>query len=205
MKSLRSAIVSAAEDKKHGLSLINCIKRFPGRQINLDLAEVFSIYDKFIEIFKRRDNMVVTLDRLATAEAVTSKTDFSKQLDLRGAGTFRWQKRQFEWLDRSRNRMVPGVIYLPQTTATNPVPVIVISHGVFEDRTAYAYLAEHLASYGFAVAALEHVGGDAKLARKYFSGMAPPPRASELLERPRDVSFLLDELQRQAQSDPTLR
>jgi predicted dienelactone hydrolase len=29
---------------------------------------------------------------------------------------------------------------------------------VAENRTTYAYLAQHLASYGFAVAAIEHVG-----------------------------------------------
>ena len=100
--------------------------------------------------------------------------------------------------------MVPGDLYLPQA-ASSPVPVIVISHGVAEDRTTYAYLAQHLASYGFAVATLEHVGGDTNRLRKYFSGLAPAPKATELLERPRDVSFLLDELERQAQSDPTLR
>jgi predicted dienelactone hydrolase len=205
MKSLRAAIISAAEDKKQGLTLINCLRRFPSRQIHLDLAEVFTIYDNFIEIFKRRDNTIVTLDRLANAEAATFKLDFSKQLDLRKSGTFRWQKQRFEWLDRARQRMVPGDLYLPQTTSANPVPVIVISHGVAEDRTTYAYLAEHLASYGFAVASVEHIGGDANRFRKYFSGMAPAPVATELLQRPRDVSFLLNELQRRAQSNPSLR
>jgi predicted dienelactone hydrolase len=206
MKSLRSALISAAEDKQQGLTLINCFRRFPGRQINLDLAEVFTIYDNFIEIFKRRDKTIGTLDRLATAEAATSKIDFAKkQLDLRQAGTFRWQKRQFEWLDRVRNRLVPGDLYLPQTTSTNPLPVIVISHGVAEDRTTYVYLAAHLASHGFGVVVIEHVGGDANRFRKYFSGLAAAPVPTELLDRPRDVSFVLDELQRRAQSDPTLQ
>ena len=100
---------------------------------------------------------------------------------------------------------MPGDLYLPQTTAASPVPIIIISHGAAEDRTTYAYLAEHLASYGFAVATVEHVGGDANRFRQYFSGLAPAPMATELLERPRDISFFLDELQRRAQSDPTLR
>jgi predicted dienelactone hydrolase len=204
MKSLRLALIRAAEDKKQGLTVINFLKRFPGRQINLNLAEVFTSYDNLTELLKRRDKTIAILDRLNEVEAATA-LEFSNRLDLRRAGTLRWQKRKFEWLDRSRNRMVPGDLYLPQTTATTPVPVIVISHGVAEDRTTYAYLAQHLASYGFAVAALEHVGGDANRFRKYFSGLAPAPKATELLERPRDVSFLLDEIQRRAQSDPTLR
>jgi predicted dienelactone hydrolase len=203
LKSIRSALIRAAEDKKQGLTPINFLKRFPGRQINLNLAEVFTTYDNLTQLLNRRDKTIVALERLADVEAATS-LDVSNQLDLRRAGTSRWQKRKFEWLDRSRNRMVPGDLYLPQTTSANPVPVIVISHGVAEDRTTYAYLAQHLASYGFAVAAIEHVGGDANRFRKYFSGLAPAPKATELLERPRDVSFLLDEIQRRAQSDPTL-
>jgi predicted dienelactone hydrolase len=206
MKSIRTGLIRAAADKKQGLTVINFVKQFPGREVNLNLAEVFTIYDNLTELFKRRDKTLVALDRIAADEAATApQLDFSKQLDLRRAGTFRWEKRQFDWLDRSRNRRVPGDIYLPQTTSANPVPFIVISHGVAEDRTTYGYLAEHLASYGFAVAAIEHVGGDANRFRKYFSGLAPAPKATELLERPRDVSFLLDEIQRRGKSDPTLR
>jgi predicted dienelactone hydrolase len=204
-KSIRAALIGAAEDKKQGLTPINFAKRFPGRQINLNLAEVFTIYDNLSELLRRRDRTIAALDRLADVEAATSLDFPTNKLDLRQAGKFRWQKRKFEWLDRARNRMVPGDLYLPQTSANNPVPVIVISHGVAEDRTTYAYLAQHLASYGFAVAAIEHVGGDANRFRKYFSGLAPAPKPTELLERPRDVSFLLDEIQRRAQSDPALR
>jgi predicted dienelactone hydrolase len=205
MKSLRAALISAAKDKKAGLTPINFVKQFPSRQINLDLAEVFTIYDNFTELFKRRDNAIIAFDRIANTEATANNSDLTNSLDLRRRGTFRWQKRQFAWLDKSRQRMVPGDLYLPQTTSTAPMPIIVISHGVAEDRTTYGYLAEHLASYGFAVASLEHIGGDANRFRQYFSGLAPAPKATELLERPRDVSFLLDELQRRAQTDSTLR
>jgi predicted dienelactone hydrolase len=204
-KSIRTALIRAAKDKE-GLTPLNFLRRFPSRQVNLNLAEVFTIYDNLTELFKRRDRTIATLDRLAAAEAESAvKSDFSTQLDLRRAGNFRWQKRQYNWLDRARRRMVPTDLYLPQTTTPNPVPVIVISHGVAEDRTTYAYLARHLASYGFAVAVIEHVGGDANRFRNYFANMAPPPMATELLERPRDVSFVLNELQRRAQSEPTLR
>jgi predicted dienelactone hydrolase len=205
MTSIRSALIQAAKDKKQGLSLINVMRRFPDREIHLELAEVFTIYDNLTELFKRRDSTIVAFDRLAAAEATTYRIDFARQPDLRRAGRSQWQKQRFEWLDKSRQRMVPGDLYLPQTSTSNPIPVIVISHGVAEDRTTYAYLAQHWASYGFAVVALEHVGGDANRFRKYFSSLAPAPKATELLDRPRDVSFWLDELQRRAQADPSLQ
>ena len=205
MKSLRSAMISAAADKQNGLTPINLLRRFPGRQIHLNLTEGFKVYANLSELLKRREQAIGALDRIATVAAATSKTDYASKPDLRTAGTFRWQKRSFKWMDNARHRLVPGDLYLPQTNSNVPIPVIAISHGVAEDRTAFAYLAQHLASHGFAVAAIEHVGGDANRFRKYFSGLAPVPAASELVDRPRDISFLLDGLQQLAQSDPTFR
>ena len=66
------------------------------------------------------------------------------------------------------------------------------------------YLAEHLASYGFAVAVLEHPGSNAKRFQEYFAGLASPPEPEEFINRPLDIKYLLDELQRLEKSDPTL-
>ncbi len=204
-QSLRLALVRAAADKKAGLTPINFLYRFPGRKMNINLSEGFAVYANFSQLLKRRDLMIVALKQITQAEAATTKINFSTKLDLRKSGRFGYQIRRFEWLDRSRQRLVPGDLYLPQATSTSPISLIVISHGVAEDRTTFAYLAKHLVSYGFAVAVVEHIGGDADRFRKYFSGLAAAPAATELLQRPRDISFLLDELQRLAVNDPSLR
>ncbi len=86
-----------------------------------------------------------------------------------------------------------------------PFPLIVISHGVASDRFAFAYLAQHLASYGFAVAALEHPGSNAQRFQQYFAGLAGPPEPTELINRPLDVKFVLNELQRLEKSDPRMQ
>ncbi|MCY7366870.1 MAG: alpha/beta hydrolase [Chamaesiphon sp.] len=204
-QSLRLALVRAAADKNVGLTPINFLYQFPGRKMNINLSEGFAVYANFSQLLKQRDLMIVALKQIAQAEAATTKIDFSTKLDLRKSGRFGYQIRRFEWLDRSRQRLVPGDLYLPQATSTSPISLIVISHGVAEDRTTFAYLAKHLVSHGFAVAVVEHIGGDADRFRKYFSGLAPAPGATELLQRPRDISFLLDELQRLAVNDPSLR
>jgi predicted dienelactone hydrolase len=203
-KSLRLALVRAAGDKTAGLTPINFLYRFPGHRMQINLSEGFAVYANLTELLKQRDTMIVSISQIAQAEAATAKLDFSNKLDLRKSGRFRYQKRRFEWLDRSRQRLVPGDLYLPQTTSPTTIPVIAISHGVAEDRNTFAYLAAHLASYGFAVIAVEHIGGDANRFKKYFSGLAPAPAATELLQRPRDISFALDELQRLSATDPSL-
>jgi predicted dienelactone hydrolase len=203
-KSLRLALIRAAADKKVGLTPINFLYRFPGRRMQIDLSEGFAAYASLTELIKQRDTTIGSFKQIAQAEAATAKLDFTDKLDLRQSGRFRYQKRRFDWFDRSRQRQVPGDLYLPQTTTTTSIPVIAISHGVAEDRNTFAYLAQHLASHGFAVISVEHVGGDANRFKRYFSGLAPAPAATEFLQRPRDISFALDELQRQSVADPRL-
>jgi predicted dienelactone hydrolase len=88
---------------------------------------------------------------------------------------------------------------------TPPFPLVVISHGVASDRFAFIYLAQHLASYGFAVVVLEHPGSNAERFQRYFSGLATPPEATELINRPLDIKYVLDELQRLDKSDPDIQ
>ncbi|MBE9016964.1 alpha/beta hydrolase [Chroococcidiopsidales cyanobacterium LEGE 13417] len=85
---------------------------------------------------------------------------------------------------------------LPITNYQN-FPVVVISHGLGSDRTSFIYLAEQLASYGFAVAVPEHPGSNAEQLRSLFSGQAAEvAEPSEFVNRPLDVKYLLDELER---------
>jgi predicted dienelactone hydrolase len=84
-------------------------------------------------------------------------------------------------------------------------PVIVISHGTAENRDTYAYLAQHLASYGFAVAVPEHLGVNSQRFQEYFSGLAGAPDPMESVNQPLDIKYVLDELQRLEQTDPSLQ
>ena len=119
---------------------------------------------------------------------------------------FGWKVRNLPMNDTFRKSRVFQVdLYVPQTKSANspqsPFPTIVISHGVAEDRETFAYAARHLASYGFAVAVLEHPGSDAKKFQQFFAGLDSPPEADELIDRPMDVKFVLDQLQRLNDSD----
>ncbi len=85
-------------------------------------------------------------------------------------------------------------------------PVIVISHGLGSDRNSFIYLAEQLASYGFAVAVPEHPGSNAEQLRSLFSGRANEvAEPNEFINRPLDVKYLLDQLQRLDASNSNFR
>lgn len=204
--ALRSALILAAADKE-GLTLVNAIRRYPSNTIRLNLGETLGIVDNLSELLKRRDAIVAGIKQTALSEAANNpKIDFAQQPDLRRPGTLKLEKIALELNDTTRKRNFSVDLYLPQPQQQNiPSPVIVVSHGVAEDRETFAYLAQHLASYGFAVAIIEHPGSDAKKFQQYFSGLAGPPEANELLDRPLDVKFLLDDLQRRSESDANLK
>ncbi|MHC5859625.1 alpha/beta hydrolase [Nostoc sp.] len=209
--AIRASLILAATDRD-GLTVVNLLRKFPSNTIRVNFTEGLRIVDQLSQLIKKKDEVFASLQKEAIAQAATSKIDFSKQPDLRSPGKFRWQKKTFELNDVSRSRRLPVDIYLPSTGSQNtkelsspPFPLIVISHGLASDRSTFVYLAEHLASYGFAVAVLEHPGSNAERFQQYFAGLAGPPDAAEFINRPLDIKYLLNELQRLDKSDPTLQ
>lgn len=106
-------------------------------------------------------------------------------------------------------RVIPVDVYLPERLLPEnpgPAPVVVISHGLGSDRNTFSYLARHLASHGFAVLVPEHPGSNSKqfeaLVRGIVSEVAEP---SEFIDRPLDITYLLNEMERLAESNPDLK
>ncbi len=201
--ALRSALILSANDPE-GLNIVNVIRRYPSDTMRLNLGEIQGITNELSSLLNRRDRVVAGLKELTVTEAKNqvdpqANIDFAKLPDLRVAGSFNSQRQPILMSDLFRNRIFAVDMYLPQSKATTvtkpPFPLIVISHGVAEDRETFAYVAQHLATYGFAVAVLEHPGSDATKIQQYFSGLSSPPEAIELINRPLDIKFLLDELQ----------
>ncbi|MBD2345768.1 alpha/beta hydrolase [Anabaena subtropica] len=214
--ALRSALILSATNPE-GLSLVNILRNFPSTNVRLNFSEGLRIVDDLSQLTRTRDRVVASLQQEAIAQTLVSQENLSQLPDLRSPGKFRWQIATFTLNDPQRNsastdlsvRRLPVDLYLPQTTTDTqeqqPFPLIVISHGIASDRYSFIYLAEHLASYGFAVAVLEHPGSNAKRFERYFAGLAGPPEPREFIDRPLDIKVLLDELQRLEQSDPRLQ
>ncbi|MBD2246501.1 alpha/beta hydrolase [Nostoc sp. FACHB-888] len=204
--AIRASLILAAADQE-GLTVVNLLRKFPSNTMRVNFTEGLRIVDNLSQLLRRRDEVVASLQKEAIAQAANSTVDFSQQPDLRSPGKFRWQKKNLELNDFSRNRRLPVDIYLPETqnSLSPPFPLIVISHGLASDRSPFVYLAEHLASYGFAVAVLEHPGSNAERIQQYFSGLAGPPQPAEFINRPLDIKYLLNELQRLEKLDPTLQ
>ena len=104
----------------------------------------------------------------------------------------------------ARNRPIPVDVYWSRA-ATADKPTIVFSHGLGSVRTDLRYLAEHLASHGYVVAALEHPGSNETNTNAAIAGKSPLLAPQEFLDRPKDISFVLDELTKLNETDDNLQ
>jgi dienelactone hydrolase len=107
----------------------------------------------------------------------------------------------WEWVDTARQRKVPVRLYWPepgQAAATQPVPLVVFSHGIGGSRLGYSYLGRHLATQGWACLHVQHVGSDRGLWWGNPFGLVgrlrEAARDSEALDRVHDLRFALDRL-----------
>jgi predicted dienelactone hydrolase len=73
------------------------------------------------------------------------------------------------------------------------------------NRKTFEYLAQQLASYGFAVAVPEHPGSNSEQLRSLLAGRSDEvTQPREFIDRPLDVKYLLDELERLDAANPNL-
>ncbi|MBD2681953.1 MULTISPECIES: alpha/beta hydrolase [Nostoc] len=210
--ALRSALILSAASPE-GLSVINIIKNYSSPSIRLNFSESIQTIGQLSQLLQKRDIVVSEIQKIATQEAANvPPIDFAQKPDIRQRGEFNSTKITLTLHDRSRDGKSKTVlerkydvdVYLPQpksAIAPEPYRVIVISHGLAEDRSSFVYIAEHLASYGFAVAALDHPVANSKQFQKFLTGIASPPQPTELIDRPLDVKYVLDELQRLNETD----
>ncbi|MBI5830911.1 MAG: acetylhydrolase [Armatimonadetes bacterium] len=102
-----------------------------------------------------------------------------------------------DWKDTARDRQVPVRLWYPKE-GPGPFPVIIFSHGLGGNRQAYAMHSQHWTSWGYVVCNVQHLGSDDAVWRGVADPMAALRRAAadprNLINRPKDVSFAIDQL-----------
>jgi len=194
--ALRSALILSAT-QPNGTSFIQLLRNFPSRSVRIDFNKSLRLAQAVLAQQQQTINVFRTL---AAQAEVDTRSPLS---DLRKPGSVTWRQQTWTIHDTKRDRTFPVDLYLPQTKLTTPLVVIV--HGAVEDRQTFANFAQHLASYGFAVAVPENPNTSQRRWGEFLRGLAPEPDAASLSDQPLDVRSLLDELARQAQTQPALQ
>ncbi len=197
--AIRSAMVGAALDGD-GLSLLNVMENLP-TDVNFDGEHILGV-KKDVDVVLLATNTVVDLLRkLSDQEAkLAPAVDYSQQEDLARSGPYEVIEKTWNLTDQSRNRDFYVKIYRPREIQPTKTSVIIFSHGLLSSPEAYADGLRNLASRGYLVAAPQHPGSDTE----WFKGMAKGFHTdvfdvNEFINRPKDISFVIDELERRNQ------
>ncbi len=198
--NLKTALLKAAASPE-GLTALNLLQEYPG-DIRLDLEKSAKLLNELFNMLVQDNFIFKEIQQQAIVNNNSPQLSLNGLPDIRSQGRFQWEKETFTFRNPNRDRDSEIDFYLPKVRSEKQIPVIVISHGFASDRNTFAYLAEHLASQGFAVAVPEHIDSNAERVQAIFAGFAAPMEADAFVNRPLDLKYLLDELEERYESDP---
>ena len=185
---VKTALILGARSPD-GLSLISFIEAYPNRSLDIDVDRAFEILRNFNGSFWQSQAFMAAI----APQLAPRHPNLNLPFDPTQPGSAKVEVLTLKLNDEQRRREIPVDIYW-STEASAAKPIIVFSHGLGSVRTDMRYLAEHLASYGYVVAALEHPGSNETHVKKALALQAPLLEADEFLNRPKDISFVLDQL-----------
>jgi predicted dienelactone hydrolase len=191
VETLQASLLIAAR-QVHGLTPIGLLKAIPQQSITLDVTQAISIASKFNWAYWKSQAMSSLLQSSLKVETTALPLPF----DPAATGTARVNQTSMQLADARRNRRLAIDLYVPDAAQeplpqAAPAPVVVIVPGYEANKRFLAYLARHLASHGIAVVALEHPSA-AQGGKLTLDALIPP---QEFIDRPQDVSFVLDQLE----------
>jgi len=214
-KDLREALVGAAT-AEHEVIGLNVLRHFPG-DIHWDARRTMALLQRRKALQRETRSFLTLLDQSLEQYSGLSAVVGRRHLvtrpwepeDLRLPGPWAYDPVELKLWDQQRDRRFRAQLYLPRVNAAaglearsdlESIPLLVMSHGLAANRHSRSFLAAHLASHGIAIAMIQHPGSDSEQFRELLQGQAETVAAAQsFIDRPQDVSFLLDELHRRTQ------
>ncbi|ACB49547.1 unknown [Crocosphaera subtropica ATCC 51142] len=199
---LRGSMIQAAAKPK-GLTILNFLQTLPtNMQINVRRTLQQAKNADFL--VKTTGELVDTTERLSQEESKADplSVDFSQLPNPGDKGSVSFTRERWDLRDENRERAFYVEVYRPKLPPSAKMPVIVLSHGLGERPETYYETGELLASHGFLVAMPQHPGSDTKHKQALLEGLARDIFSlNEFIDRPLDISYTLDELERRNQQE----
>ncbi|MDJ0718680.1 MAG: alpha/beta hydrolase, partial [Prochloraceae cyanobacterium] len=194
--AIRSAAYRAARNQD-GLSLINFLRQF-STDVELNAKNLATIANGVSNLIAETETITAQIQKLSSVEAAAdSGVNFANLQDLRTPGSLGYSKQTITLNDTSRQRQFQVALYRPQQWREGQTPVVIASHGLASSPKHFKKQAQHLASYGYFVAVPQHLGSDNKQFQDLLSGYSQEIfKLNEFIDRPLDVTFLLNELEK---------
>jgi predicted dienelactone hydrolase len=188
------ATLTQTTQQSGGISLLGFLRSYPEETITIDASSAIALASQMNLPYWHSQALSSILERELTVKGKPFQANF----DPTGSGSEWVQQQTLTFHDFERDRTIPADLYWSNHTHG---PLVVLSHGFGADRRFLGYLASHLASYGLTVAAIEHPGSNVTWLTQITtqSGSGTPSDilpATEFVDRPQDIRFLLNQLER---------
>lgn len=179
-----------AFQRGQGLSMLDFLAAYPQESLTIDATAAIALGVQ-LNFSYLQSQLLAPI--LAQELKVERSSSFDSTFDPTASGDYSFNERSLIFRDHRRKRTILTDFYIPETKNS---PLVVLSHGYAANRRFLVYLARHLASHGYTVVALEHPGSNIDLLLDSELTLHPGNLLSpqELLDRPQDISFILDEL-----------
>ena len=200
--ALRASLILAAAEPE-GLTILNVLRQYSTKTLKLNTERIIEAVDEATNILTDTEQIFNGLDREAVQANTDNKLYLESLADLSQSGTKKWRVEAIAIeSDRENKRQIDGVVYLPVANS-KPAPLVVIAPGLNTDWQNFSYIAEHLASYGFGVAAVNFPDTNARRVDDVLNGLDTPPEDSGWVEQPKVITRMLDEIELKSNQDPT--
>ncbi len=211
---LRAAVINAAAQAgPDGWTLIDAMRAFPTESIDISLRGLLDLQRELSVYLSDNRAFVKAIQAQAEAEiAGQSELGLSQLPDLSQPGPYAVSRQTITVTNPALRQTTRGLtvnydfdvdVYLPEGITT-PAPVVVVSHGFGAVKEDFIFLNQHLASYGYAIMAPDHVGSDLQFRQAFLGGRLNTLLSPiEFVNRPREISFLIDQLERLVADSPT--
>ncbi|EDX85081.1 conserved hypothetical protein [Synechococcus sp. PCC 7335] len=190
------AAIRLAASQADGLNMLDILRAIPQETLEVDVTQAIALASQLnLSNLESRSLSGVLDQELHVDNPPPILSDLRPELS--GDATVFQQAVSFE--DRSRDRTIPVELYW---TGRTQGPLVMLSHGFGADRFFLDYIGKHLASHGLTVVSVEHPGSNLStlVELPVDPDIAENPSrilpAQEFLDRPRDISFVLDQLER---------
>lgn len=175
-----------------GLNAISFLKAYPGENLTIDATSAIDIFVQLNASYLQSKVLTPLLERELFVE---NDGALPSHLDPKIAGEGKVRRQSLPLYDSQRDRKIQVDLYYNTKSSG---PLVVMSHGFAADRHFLRYLSKHLASHGLSVVSIEHPGSNMESLHDISLSLNPDDflSASEFIDRPQDVSFVLNEIER---------
>ncbi|MGB3614111.1 MAG: transporter substrate-binding domain-containing protein, partial [Elainellaceae cyanobacterium] len=185
-------------------TVVDALRQFPSESINVNVGDLLALRETLTVYLDYNQAVVTAIQQQADAEALAQPMD-ETLADLGQPGPYGVAKDVITVANPALRQTDDGLtvnydfpvdVYYPQAL-NEPAPILIISHGFGDEKESFAFLAEHLASHGIVAMLPDHVGSDLSYRETFLSGqLSTLLSPMEFLNRPQEISFLIDELER---------